>query len=353
MNELLDFFKEKYPGMATRDDKISYYTSFEEEYRSINKEVVIRALNKNGVVKLAGEEAIDFLHRISTNEISSLKENERRNTLLTNEKGRFIDRVTLFRFRDSVLILTGTEKGDFVSAWLERYIIMEDLTVENLSQDYAVLEFLGPQAESYLTSIFGKAIDLINESRFIHLNFEKANVVLAKLEYLPGTHRYTVIIPSENQREILELLLGNNSLFDVKMCGDDAYNLYRIEHKIPGNLEELSDKFNPHEANLIHEVSFTKGCYIGQEVIARLDTYDKVQKKLVRIKTETNYDTLPAQLVDADGSDAGILTSITRVSLNGKFVGLAYIRKKFLENCSKLYIDDDDDILIELCDKQA
>lgn len=353
MIELLDFFKEKYPGLADRDDKIDYFTSFEDEYRALKKGVVIRDLDKSGVVKLSGEEAVDFLHRISTNDISTLKENERKNTLLTNEKGRFIDRVTLFRFRDSILILTGERKGDFVAAWLERFIIMEDLKVENLSDEYSVLEFIGPQAESYLTAIFGKAVDLINESRFIHLNFEKVNVILSKIEYLPENFRYTIIIPSENHKEIVELLLANNSLFDIQMCGNDAYELYRIENKIPGNLAELSDNFNPHEADLIHEVSFSKGCYIGQEVIARLDTYDKVQKKLVRVKSEVRFNLLPAQLVDSDGNDAGFLTSMSPVSLNGKFAGLAYIRKKYLENCSKLYIDDDEDILIEVCDKQA
>jgi len=353
MNKIPQSIIDRYPNLVVEGLNIKVYSSMDEEYNALKKGVVIRDVSGKGVVKLAGEEAFDFIHRLSTNDIKDIKENERRNTIFTNDKGRFIDRVTVFRFRDHALLVGGVDKGALLSAWLDRYIIMEDLSVFDLTEHYSVFEIIGPQSESYLTALLGRAVDMMDNKRVIHLNFERINVIIAKIEVKENMFRYTLVVPADEHDNFLELLLNNNSIFDVKMCGENAYDLFRIENNIPGDTGELIDKFNPHEAGLINEVSFSKGCYIGQEVIARLDTYDKVQKKLVRVKSGVIFNNLPAQLVDSEGNDAGFLTSLAKTSFNGAFPGLAYVRNKFIENGAKLYIDDEAEILIEICEKKV
>lgn len=348
MSNITDFYKDKYPAMRSDGNRILSFTDAAGEYEELKSGVLIHDLYYRDIVKLAGEEAFDFLHRISTNELNSLRDNEQKNTIFVNEKGRIIDRVTAFKFRDHALLLCNAGKGNMVEAWLERFIIMEDLVPKDISETYATLEVLGKQAESFLISLFGKAVELIDNKRFLHLSFEKINVVIAKIFYSENDYRFTVLLPAEDHDRFVEILLSNNTIFNVGMCGEEAYELFRINKITPAE-NELWDKFNPHEASLTSEISLTKGCFIGQEVIARLDTYDKVQKKLVKVKTDSKYDKLPVQLVDKDGNDAGWYTSQAAHEINGKYYGLAYIRKQYLEKDSTIYIDDEEDIILEIC----
>ena len=90
---------------------------------------------------------------------------------------------------------------------------------------------------------------------------------------------------------------------------------------------ELNDSVNPHEAGLLSEISFSKGCYIGQEVIARLDTYDKVQRKLKGIIIEGDCDCQSGMnLYDTTENEVGLITSITKSELIKKKIGLAYVK---------------------------
>jgi folate-binding protein YgfZ len=97
------------------------------------------------------------------------------------------------------------------------------------------------------------------------------------------------------------------------MVGEKAFDYYRVINKVPKKPNEINDNFNPHEAGLIHEVSFTKGCYIGQEVIARLHTYDKVQKNIKKVRIENIEETAtPVELFNEEKALVGILTTLVK-----------------------------------------
>jgi folate-binding protein YgfZ len=113
---------------------------------------------------------------------------------------------------------------------------------------------------------------------------------------------------------------------------DDAtYNILRIEAGIPTAPNELNAKHNPLETTLVQAVSFTKGCYIGQEVIARLDTYDKVQRHLmgVEIGETFNNGSLPVPIANVEGEQIGEITSLAFSPSLKKSIGLAFIKTAF------------------------
>ena len=143
----------------------------------------------------------------------------------------------------------------------------------------------------------------------------------------------------ENSIKLVDYMINNKGIFDFNLIGDDAYNCYRVIRGIPASPNELNDQFNPHEANLLDKISFSKGCYIGQEVIARLETYDKVQRNLKGISFDEPVNS-DGQLMISDekGTDAGIVTSISYSQKCGKYIGLAYIRKAFSENGTSLFV---------------
>ena len=92
---------------------------------------------------------------------------------------------------------------------------------------------------------------------------------------------------------------------------------------------EITQDYNPHEARLTHAISFTKDCYTGQEVIARLDTYEKVQKYLMIIELSEKISSLPPLEVYIDEESVGHLTSYIYDPISQRSVGLGYIKKMY------------------------
>jgi folate-binding protein YgfZ len=107
--------------------------------------------------------------------------------------------------------------------------------------------------------------------------------------------------------------------------GFDAYDTFRIVQGIPAGGRELSETLHPLEVNLREDISFTKGCYIGQEVVARMDTYRKIRRRLAGILLDEHPGVLPRPLFTAD-AEIGILTSAARVHIQGKIPGLAVVQ---------------------------
>ncbi|HED05806.1 MAG TPA: tRNA-modifying protein YgfZ, partial [Ignavibacteria bacterium] len=154
-----------------------------------------------------------------------------------------------------------------------------------------------------------------------------------------GHNNFIIITEAGNGLGIVKYMQNNKGPFDFKMVGEDAYNLYRVEHGIPAAPNELNDLYNPYEVELINLVNFKKGCYIGQEVIARLDAFDKVQRKLKRITIEKMVDKNEEYtLFDENDKNVGKITSLAYSKKSDKLLGLAYVRKAYSEEGTKLII---------------
>ena len=123
----------------------------------------------------------------------------------------------------------------------------------------------------------------------------------------------------------------------------------RVERGIPAFGKELTEDYNPHEANLVHHVSFSKGCYIGQEVIARLQTYKKVSKYLVGLRWRGDG-LEPGSFLAHGGKRVGIVTSVARVPHTGANVGLGYVRKQFAAPGRTVADDGGNEIRIKVLD---
>jgi folate-binding protein YgfZ len=122
--------------------------------------------------------------------------------------------------------------------------------------------------------------------------------------------------------EQLKSLKGN-------LIGDNAFQIIRVESGMPDYGTEITQDYNPYEARLTYAISFTKGCYTGQEVIARLDTYDKVQKYLMIIELNNKISTPPPLEIFIEDESVGHLTSCTYNPITKKSVGLGFVKKMY------------------------
>ncbi len=311
---------------------IKNFNLTEVEIDSLYDGVGLRDISHYGILELKGTDSLDFLHRITTNSIRDLPKEGIINTVFTSEKGRIIDFITVINFEDYQLLVGNPENQAMVYGWIEKYIIADDVKVTDVNGKYTVLELIGPQADSFVTLICGNIVNAIKPNSFKVINADGMIFFLLKILDRNEKIRFWLIANIENGQQLVKYMIENKGIFNFSLIGEDAYNIYRIEHGIPSAPNEINSEYNPHEARLLNAVSFDKGCYIGQEVIARLDTYSKVQRYLSGIIFSNPIDQNEKFLLyDESGNDAGIVTS-TCYSLKLKnYIGLAYLRRDYMQ----------------------
>src|ERR1035437_4102058 len=310
---------------------IKYFSSPETEIDSLYNGVGLVDLSANGIIELRGKDVLDFLHRITTNSLKDLPKEGIGKTIFTTEKGRIIDTATILNFDDYQILVCNSVNKMKIKNWFEKYIISDDVKVNDTPGKYILFQLVGPQADSFINLICGNYVNNIQPNNFKVINGEGMMFFTAKFIDEKGNPLYWVLADIQNGQKLISYLNTNQGIFDFNFIGEEAWNSYRIEQGIPTAPYEINDQYNPHEVNLLDRVSFTKGCYIGQEVIARLDTYDKVQKKLTGIVfPEPMENNGPLLLYNDAYLEVGAVTSTAYSYKLKKHIGLGVVRKAFL-----------------------
>lgn len=323
------------------DSLIKNYNNTEDAIRSLYEGVGLRNISHSGIIELKGDDVLDFLHRVATNDVKNLPKEGIADTIFTNEKGKIIDLARLLNFDSHQLIICSSEFKNKIAIWLNKYTITDDVKLSITENKYIIFELLGPQAESFATLICGKMISQIPTNTFKIIQTEGMLFFIAKIKDINGKIVFWTISDEENAKRLTKYMIDNKEIFDFNFIGEDAYSSYRIEQGIPIAPNEINDETNPHEVNLMSLVSSTKGCYIGQEVIARLETYDKVQKVISGIEFhEQPSPDARFILIDEANAEAGNITSHAYSLKFKKFIGLGLVRKKYSESDTKLTAKD-------------
>ncbi len=275
-----------------------------------------------GKIRVTGADRLDLLHRLSTNDILHLKIHSSIGTVFTTDKGRIVDYVRVLVFPTSLLLITSPAQESTLKDWIDRYTIMEDIQLQIITSDLVVYSIVGPEAVATARSMF--PVPPSNE--ICELVFEGVGGFIEhRFEF--ETDSINIILPAAYDQQIREGFTPTEGV-NLRMISQPASESYRIIHGIPRETTELIESFNPYEVNLRHAISFTKGCYIGQEVIARLDTYQKVQRRLVGISLDRYTPTsniLTPILYNSE--QVGLLTSVAGIPYKGEYAALGVAKK--------------------------
>ncbi len=322
-NTLHDYLKSFFPEMTSDEKGIALkYTDKVKEFSTMRYGVGIRDASHSGLLKLEGKDSVDFIQRISTNDVGILSVNEKDNTLFTNERGKLIGRSTFVKFADYSFLLTSASNKKRINYWIERYLTSEDVTISDLAEKYSVLEFYGKQAESYLTLLFGKKIDLLTDRNVLEVSLEAFRGTIIKAQFR-GVRRFILFFDTIFVKSIIDAIMNEKSIFDVDFIGEEAFEVFRIEKGLPKGGSEITDEYYPDEVNLSTEVNPAKASFIGKsEMLA-----GNSEKRLCGIVCDSNLlanGTKP-ELFDDSGNSVGKVTSITESFKLGSYVGLAVV----------------------------
>ena len=337
-SDMISFFS-SLGGKYEQHNDASLFSSFskvEDEIFSLFNGVGIRYLSNYGIIELKGEDSLDFLHRITSNSVNDMKKEDVRSTIFTSEKGRILGVSTILNFDGYLLLVSEAKTQPKIASWINKYIIGDKVEVSDAGHRFNVFEILGPQAKSFISFSCGEIAAEIPENTFDIINTESILFFLAKIKCSDNKIKYWALADQETSKKLINFWIENKGPYDFNLIGEEAYNSYRIEMGIPTELE-LNDLYNPLEAKLNHLIDFKKGCYIGQEVIARLDTYDKVQKFLMGLcfgePIETNEHFV---LLNENREEVGTVTSNAYSPRLKKHIGIAYVTKHNAMHGNKL-----------------
>ncbi len=269
------------------------------------------------VLRFRGADRRDLLQRLSTNDCASLRAGDGIATVLTTVKGRVLDLLQIYERGDDALALCSASQAGHVITHIAKHTITEDVAVDDVTREFAVVAVGAMTGHPELDDV---ALHGWREESFGDV---RAIVVRGIFMTGPGFS----IVASAVDADTIALHLRQQGL---RLADSGTLTALRVAHGIPGWGAELVDRYNPLECGADDAVSFTKGCYLGQEVIARLHAYKKVQRGLARITLEQNQSvSLPAMIIK-EGKEIGEVTTLAR---DGR--GLCVVRKEYLvEGCS-------------------
>lgn len=313
----------------------SDYGDLAGELEAVNQKVALLDRSYLGKTGLTGPDTLDLLNRISTNDLLSLAVDAVADTVFVTPKGRLVDYCRLLMTREEAILISSFFKPDHLIEWINRFIILEDVSVRDVSKDYAWLTLVGLHARQFLGQILHKSVPENEEAIWVKAGGDIFPALKNNNFKYPA---YNFCFPNTRSQEIMPLLLNQLEQFQGRLIGDTAFQILRVESGMPDGITEITQDYNPHEARLVHALSFTKGCYTGQEVIARLDTYDKVQKYLMILEFAENVRLQPPLEIFIEEEAIGHLTSFVYNPVTEKSLGLGYLKKMYTTE-SDIYME--------------
>ena len=287
----------------------------------------------------SGPDHLDILHRLTTNHFLDLSPGEGLPAVFPDNRGRIVSWGSFTRLDgNNTLLVIPSSNGGRLAEWLDRYIFNEKISIRDLTPETAAMEVIGPESLAILSEIAPavKGGGTIPPHRLISTDGQKPRFLGLHYGRLPG---FRVIGDFADLRTLGSRMHGAGAV----QLSDGGFETIRVEEGCPALERELTEDHNPWEAGLDRAIHIDKGCYLGQEVIARLDTYDKVKQRLVglRIPAASRIDG-SSRLVSVDGRMAGEITSSAFSPTLGSRIALAYVRNQFCAPGTKLAFEGED-----------
>ncbi len=294
------------------------------EYTAATEGVVVTDRSCVGRFRATGKDMLDLLNRLSSNKLEELPPGTGKGSILPTNKGRVIDLLHIFARDDHLLLLTSPQTRERIAEWIDLYTFLEEAVLEDVTEPTAMVAVLGPQAADLLQRALGAPASQMEPYGSLTVSVGGHDVTLLRSDPLraPG---FDLVVAAEHAPEVWETLVAEGAV----PIGEQTFDLLRIKEGVPRYGSEMSEELNPWEANLQEYINFEKGCYIGQEVILRLNTYKKVQRRLMALAFSGGATVAVGDRLHQGEQEAAVVTSVARRPTSGDLIGLGLVKRDF------------------------
>ena len=288
-------------------------------YQALREAAAWLELTGRGVLRVTGEDRIRLLHALSSNHIEQLQPGQGCYAFFLNAQGHILADAHILRRTDDLLLDTEPEAAQLLAEHIERHIIADDVTVEDLTARTAVLAVEGPRAAAALEALGAPR----PEPLWHHADWEARTVARLSATGLAGWRIFAPLA----EREALARRLEAAGAVPADAA---AMRIARLEVGKPRYGEDFGSRHLPQETQLFHALHFSKGCYLGQEIVERIRSRGHVRQVLLPLSVQTSEAPPPGAPILAGGKEAGEITSAAFSPAFCKVVALGYLRQETL-----------------------
>ena len=298
-----------------------------EEHHAVRRRAGLSDQSFRGKLRIRGTERAEFLQGMVTNEVLKLSPGRGCYAILTSLKAKMLSDCRIYCLPDSFLLDLEPEVVESVLAHLDRYIIASDVTLENMTESWGILSLTGPKAPGLLSQTLSFTHLPEAEYDLLESRYEGIEIFIARNE-LTGEIGYDLICPTTGLEVFFKALMKA----DIPLIGQEALNTLRIEAGIPRYGTDMDETYFPMEAGLTERaISETKGCYIGQETIARALAQGRMNRLLVGLEVKGDAVPEPGRLIKAGDRDLGPIKSAVYSPSLKKVIAMGYVHRDFTQ----------------------
>jgi glycine cleavage system T protein len=309
------------------------FTTVAEENRAGRRAAGLFDFSFRSKIALTGADRVRFLHGMVSNDIKKLAPGQGCYAAMLNAQGHILADLRVYCAPERLILDTDATLRDKVAALLRRYIIADKVMIE--PQNLYAIAFQGPRSRPLLEKTLHIELPEMGEFDHFATNYAGFPVRVVRASST-GEEGYEVWMADKALLPVWGAACGQAPTYDMLPCGSEALETLRIEAGIPRYGPDLGEDTLLLEANLLHAVSFSKGCYIGQENVERTRSRGHVNWKLSGVIVAGPVPPAPETKLLAGGKEVGEITSACVSPALGKTIALAYLRREAAEPGTRL-----------------
>jgi folate-binding protein YgfZ len=298
-------------------------------YRALRETAAWIDLSARGKLRATGEDRARLLHAMTTQHVEQMKPGDGGYAFFLNAQGRILGDVNLFCLEDSFLLDTESETRQKLFDHIDRYIIADDVTLDDATPRMATIAIEGPDAAGVLEKLGAP----VPESEYATCLWGARIVARASST---GAVGFFVFLPAEEKAQFITALEAAG----VPEASSDDARIVRIEHGRPRFGDEITERYLVQETGQLHAVHFSKGCYLGQEIVERVRSRAQIHRVLRPIEiTGADVPAAGTKIKSGEADAAEIASAVFSPALD-KVVAMAYVRTSFAEPGTELRLGD-------------
>ncbi len=306
------------------------------EYRFAREAVALLDTNYHAFIYFEGPDRARYLNAMLTNNIKDLAAGHGNVSLLLNAQGHILAEVEVYGLADRLLALTHASERQRTVETFDKFIIMDDVTLDDATERLGSVALEGPQASALLHAMGGPDLKVMTEHDHAEARISSISCRVIR-KSLFGEMGAELIAERGQLAALWQTLLGAARAHGGGPIGYAVLNALRLEAGIPWFGYDFDEKYIPHEAALeTSHISYTKGCYTGQEIVERVHSRGHVNRRRVGLRLAGSGVPERGAVLTADGKEVGGVTSAAHSPALGAVIGMGYVRREHNSPGSRL-----------------
>jgi folate-binding protein YgfZ len=300
-------------------------------YEALRNRAAWIDLSARGKIRVSGEDRGRLLHAMSTNNIQDLAAGEGLYAFFLTAQGRIVADAYIYNLGESHLIDTEPETAGKLRDHLDKYIIADDVTLDDETDQWSAIGLEGPNFREP-TMALGMSVPQKK------LSIAEWGAGFVTHVASTGPEGVRIFVPSKQRESLIQRLIA----LEIPNATAEEARIVRLEHGIPRYGDDISERYLVHETQQLQAVHTTKGCYLGQEIVERVRSRGQVHRLLTPIRIKSTVAPAPGTKLTAEGKEIAEITSAAYSPALEEVVALAYIRTETAQSKPEMVVSGSD-----------